>query len=326
MSWFKKFLPIGEENNHQGPSLGFQVLKNTNPDIGLDPWFDFICGINGRLIEDGNSYLFCQEINNCAGRDVLLSTWSAKGQRMRDMVLSVPTKPSSLGLTLQWCPLSITEEIWHILDVAPNSPAELAGLLPYSDYIIGTPEGMVRGESGLGELVEDHIDRPLRLYVYNNEYDVTRELYITPTRSWGGEGMLGCVLGFGALHRIPAALHEPVQAPGEMLFEAREPEFPPTEPTNLVIPATVYQFTPTTPPQVVPPPLRSAASPISASSRKQRRAQHSTVLDMDSYLREGELKSRELSSRESDGRSKEVPPPPRGIIPPPRRGTPAEKS
>lgn len=119
--------------------------------------------------------LFTQEIQNCAGRDVGLLIWSAKvhslalhlatarafvdhtpqGQRLRDIVIRLPSDASGLGLTLQWCPLALTEDVWHILDVAPNSPADHAGLLPYGDYIIGTPEGIVRGESGLGELVED---------------------------------------------------------------------------------------------------------------------------------------------------------------------------
>ncbi len=67
----------------------------------------------------------------------------------------VPSDPPSLGLALQWAPLSSTEDVWHIFDVIPNSPADLAGLLPYGDYIIGSPEGIVRGEAGLGELVED---------------------------------------------------------------------------------------------------------------------------------------------------------------------------
>jgi len=52
-------------------------------------------------------------------------------------------------------PLSSSDDVWHVLEVAPNSPADLAGLLPYGDYIIGSPEGIVRGESGLPELVED---------------------------------------------------------------------------------------------------------------------------------------------------------------------------
>ena len=73
----------------------------------------------------------------------------------------------------------------------PNSPADVAGLLPYGDYVIGSPEGLVRGESGLGELIEDFVDRPLRLIVYNHEYNVTRPVTITPSRGWGGEGALG---------------------------------------------------------------------------------------------------------------------------------------
>lgn len=31
-------------------SFGFQVLRNTNAELTLEPWFDFIIGINGRLI------------------------------------------------------------------------------------------------------------------------------------------------------------------------------------------------------------------------------------------------------------------------------------
>lgn len=31
-------------------SFGFQVLRNKDPEVPLEPWFDFIIGINGRLI------------------------------------------------------------------------------------------------------------------------------------------------------------------------------------------------------------------------------------------------------------------------------------
>ena len=74
---------------------------------------------------------------------------------IREVYLSVPAEKPTLGVSLQWSPLAIAEDVWHILDVAPNSPADAAGLLPYGDYVIGSPEGLVRGESGLGELVED---------------------------------------------------------------------------------------------------------------------------------------------------------------------------
>lgn len=52
-------------------------------------------------------------------------------------------------------PLSSTDDVWHIMDVTPNSPADLAGLLPYGDYVIGSPEALVRGDGGLADLIED---------------------------------------------------------------------------------------------------------------------------------------------------------------------------
>jgi GRASP55/65 PDZ-like domain len=49
---------------------------------------------------------------------------------------------------------------------------------------------------------------------------VVREVELIPRRGWGGEGALGAVLGFGALHRLPVGLGEEVQAPGEKMFDA----------------------------------------------------------------------------------------------------------
>lgn len=37
-------------------AAGFQVLRNKNSDVPLEPWFDFIIGINGRQIV-GSLYL-----------------------------------------------------------------------------------------------------------------------------------------------------------------------------------------------------------------------------------------------------------------------------
>ena len=41
--------PDEEQSRTQG-AFGFQVLRNTNADVPLEPWFDFIIGINGRTI------------------------------------------------------------------------------------------------------------------------------------------------------------------------------------------------------------------------------------------------------------------------------------
>jgi hypothetical protein len=39
--------------------------------------------------------------------------------------------------------------------------------------------------------------------VYNFELDNVREVLLTPNSAWGGEGSLGCGIGYGYLHRIP---------------------------------------------------------------------------------------------------------------------------
>lgn len=34
----------------QQGGFGFQVLRNPNLELSIEPWFDFIVGINGRVI------------------------------------------------------------------------------------------------------------------------------------------------------------------------------------------------------------------------------------------------------------------------------------
>lgn len=50
---------IGRLDGEPGPqprsgpgdnAFGFQVLRNTDPELPLEPWFDFIVGINGHTI------------------------------------------------------------------------------------------------------------------------------------------------------------------------------------------------------------------------------------------------------------------------------------
>jgi hypothetical protein len=37
------------QTSHHG-AFGFQVLRNKNAELAIEPWFDFIIGINGRMI------------------------------------------------------------------------------------------------------------------------------------------------------------------------------------------------------------------------------------------------------------------------------------
>ena len=62
---------------------------------------------------------------------------------------------------------------------------------------------MLRENDELFHLIEAHEGRNLKLYVYNTLSDSCREVIIVPNSHWGGEGSLGCGIGYGYLHRIP---------------------------------------------------------------------------------------------------------------------------
>lgn len=227
----------------------------------------------------------------------------------------------------------------------PDSPADQAGLLPYGDYIVGTPEGIVHGEAGLGELVEDYLSRSLRLYVYNHEYAVTRLVTITPSRTWGGSGALGCVLGFGALHRLPVPLTEPPAGPGETLFETARfsneegrSEGVESQPqlhdvgnveseegtqtqqpsSNFLVPATMKLSSLTA--AAAPSPL--GTSPGHSRTGKKGRHTGTSNVAFDDYFQEEEQKSREEDFAPVAKATPPPPPPKAGNVPvPPKQNS-----
>ncbi|KAG1934267.1 Golgi reassembly-stacking protein [Pimephales promelas] len=108
-----------------------------------------------------------------------------------------------LGASVRFCTFQgANHNVWHVLDVEGNSPAELAGLKPYSDYIVGADQVLQESEDFFS-LIEASEGKALKLLVYNTRWDRCREVMITPNAAWGGEGSLGCGVGFGYLHRIP---------------------------------------------------------------------------------------------------------------------------
>jgi hypothetical protein len=193
--------------------------------------------------------------------------------------------------------------------------------LEHSDYILGSPSGTLRGESALGELVEDHLNRSLVLWVYNSEFDVVREVELVPTRGWGGEGALGAVLGYGALHRLPVGLGEEVEGPGEVVFETRDDgseQQRDTMPTaaapagSFLVPANI----PSPPPLSSPTARLGSPSPARPSGgrygRKHRHAGASPNRAFEEYFAEGEQKSREQDFAPSRKGTPLVPPPKAG--------------
>ena len=106
-------------------------------------------------------------------------------------------------MSIRFCTFDkANENVWHVLDVQQHSPAALAGLRSHTDYIIGA-DTLLNDAEDLFTLIESNEGKPLKLYVYNSESDMTREITLTPNGGWGGEGSLGCGIGYGYLHRIP---------------------------------------------------------------------------------------------------------------------------
>ncbi|XP_006788549.2 Golgi reassembly-stacking protein 2-like isoform X2 [Neolamprologus brichardi] len=192
-----------------GGKEGYHVLRvqENSPGrrAGLEPFFDFIISIcDTRLNRDNDTLKELLKMN--VEKPVKMLLYSSKTLAVRETTVT----PSNmwggqglLGVSIRFCSFEgANENVWHVLEVEPNSPASLAGLRPHADYIIGVDTAMTESED-LFSLIETHEGKELKLYVYNTDADNCREVVITPNSDWGGEGSLGCGIGYGYLHRIP---------------------------------------------------------------------------------------------------------------------------
>ncbi|KAI8642382.1 GRASP55/65 PDZ-like domain-containing protein [Parasitella parasitica] len=205
----------GAQSSEQG-QYGFHVLKvkENSPAFhaGIEQFFDYIVNINGIPLNNGDSQTLLKTLQEYEGKPLPMGVYSSKEQTFREITLTPsrdwhsddPNEKSLIGCSIRFCSFERAgENVWHVLDVSPNSPAEMAGIIPHSDYIIGSPHMTLRNEDDFYDLVEQYLGKPLRLYLYNSEWDSCRECIIVPNHEWGGNGSLGCDVGYGLLHRIP---------------------------------------------------------------------------------------------------------------------------
>ncbi|KZT09314.1 uncharacterized protein LAESUDRAFT_723048 [Laetiporus sulphureus 93-53] len=231
----------------QAPPRALHVLRVTPSSPAsqttIEPFFDFVVGFQGDNFSPHNTVDATELekiVESHEGRTLNLLVWNSKSQQTR-VVPIVPSrdwalpysatpdpqepeaerKPSLLGLSMRMCePEFALDNVWHVLDVLEGSPAESAGLVPYGDWIIGWSGGALSAEGDFYDIVEAHIEKPLRVFVYSYDFDTIREVVLVPNRHWGGEGLLGCVFGFGLLHRIPPL--PPDKEPGSLPPELAE--------------------------------------------------------------------------------------------------------
>ncbi|XP_077083170.1 Golgi reassembly-stacking protein 1a [Siphateles boraxobius] len=199
----------------EGGTEGFHVhgIQEDSPaeKAGLEPFFDFIISIgNDRLNQENDLLKDLLKAN--VEKPVKMEVYSTKTMRIRELEV-VPSNmwggQGLLGASVRFCSFQgANENVWHVLDVEPNSPAALAGLQEHSDFIVGADQ-VLQDSEDFFSLIEAHEGKPLKLLVYNTETNKCREVVVTPNGAWGGEGSLGCGIGYGYLHRIPAQPDSP---------------------------------------------------------------------------------------------------------------------
>ncbi|XP_037096403.1 Golgi reassembly-stacking protein 2-like isoform X1 [Syngnathus acus] len=193
-----------------GGSEGYHVLKvqKNSPGYcaGLEPFFDFIIAIcDTRLSRDNDTIKDILERNVDKPTKLVLYSSRTLDVRETDVIPSSLWGGSGLlGISIRFSNFEgARENVWHVLEVEQNSPAALAGLRPYTDYIIGAESFLDKQNDNLFKLIQAYEGTLLKLYVYNTDTVECRDVFVRPNCKWGGAGSLGCGIGYGYLHRVP---------------------------------------------------------------------------------------------------------------------------
>lgn len=202
-------------------TLGYRVLgvqpNSPASAAGLVSFLDFLVGVNGEMLmgsgeglQEGDEYDdidFPELLKENNGKELELLVHNIKSDSQR----LVKITPSSewggaglLGVTIRLDNYGGADErLIRILSVEHNSPAAIAGLVPMTDYLLGTTSSSFDSDSALAEVLMVHEDRIVEIYVYSSETDLVRVVTLMPTLSWGGRGLLGAEIGTGYLHGFP---------------------------------------------------------------------------------------------------------------------------
>jgi GRASP55/65 PDZ-like domain len=203
---------------------GYHILKvqknSPGERAGLVAFFDFIVaadsvpvsseqasGPQGDTSAKGTSLV--EKLKAAAEKktSVRLQLYNSKEDQVRETFIE-PTSEwggnGLIGVSIRLCSLRAANEfVWHVLEVYENSPASKAGLVAFGDYIVGTPSLLFSSSEDFYTLIRSNQGRETELYVYNLNSDDIRVVSIAPDPNWGGDGSLGCNVGFGLLHRVP---------------------------------------------------------------------------------------------------------------------------
>ena len=151
----------------------------------LVSFLDWIVAINGRRL-DTDSDLFIQEVKNSVGRPMDVEVFNAKSGRLRTLQLTPrPWEGTGfLGLFVRFDTYTGTRDnVLHVMEVAPGSPAHLAGLMPVEDFILGADDAVFEDIGEFGAYLQDRPGDSVTLHVFNRARDSVREVTVLLTAS-----------------------------------------------------------------------------------------------------------------------------------------------
>uniref|UniRef100_A0A3B0MR25 GRASP55/65 PDZ-like domain containing protein, putative n=1 Tax=Theileria annulata TaxID=5874 RepID=A0A3B0MR25_THEAN len=203
---------MGASSSKCPPNGGLRVHRvypNGPGDVaGIEPFFDYILDVDGYTYTDDSDEtlnLFTKYVNDHENQQISLTVYNARKKNIRDVYI-VPQKWDGiglLGLTLKFGLFSCLDEGAHIVHVYDKSPAQKAGLMPITDYLLGTNLQLFYDLDCVRIHVANKVDKEVVLIVYNSVTETVRRALIVPRENWGGRGTLGCDLAKGYIHRIP---------------------------------------------------------------------------------------------------------------------------
>ena len=184
---------------------GFRIhaIRSGSPaeSCNLEVFFDFVVQVGGiPILSDVPS--FSSIIKEHENEEVEMDIYNIRTREPR----TVRIRPHSwggsglVGLVGRFENIEAdSTEAVRILEVMKDSPAENAGLVASTDYVIATSDILIRSMDEFAKLIDSNRDRDVRLLVYNSISEQTRGVVIHPNDT----GSIGCSVGTGMLHRIP---------------------------------------------------------------------------------------------------------------------------
>jgi GRASP55/65 PDZ-like domain len=80
---------------------------------------------------------------------------------------------------------------YRIIHVVPSSPASKAGLVSYLDFIVAANGVPLTSDDTLSIIISKSLNCKVLIKVFNVITEQFRNVQVTPSNSWGGEGLLG---------------------------------------------------------------------------------------------------------------------------------------